>query len=1376
MTGPTRTSDSPPSRRETLRQLAWRLETPVGLAVMFGLAFLLRILVAPHLGFHGDLRLFQGWAARLAEVGPGDFYVEGQFADYPPGYLYVLWLTGEISAAPGYLLLKLPALVADLGIAWIAGTYAARLASESLKERWPVRALVAAAVLFNPAVLALGAVWGQVDSVPAMVVLLALLLLFTGSQTFRYELAAFLLLSLAVVMKPQTGFVFPVMFYALCRRYLYRRPASQRLDGALAIALIGVLSLGLWAMSGLAFGLGPVELVRFYQDSANVYPVTSANAFNLWGGIAFWRNDTAGDDALTVAGIPALRVGMLLLVAVVAGVLWWVHRALNRGALEARVLTVAAAITSLAAYVLLTRMHERYMFISIACLAPLIIARPLRLAYAALSALFVLNLWYPYAFFNAQWNVEDLRVQPLFDWLFGGFATDTWQKRLWSFAVVAVAVAATHTGFRWAVRSRARPVDRPPPQPEAPTRRRPEPPPAAPPVEPEPKPASRGAALGPLTLVAIACLFSLVVLRGETRPASNLNDSSFHLQMVRWAEGQIDAGRVPFDGWYPYLSLGSSFFHHYQSLPETLTAYTARLTGADGDSTYLWFLYLLLALWPIAVYAGARLLDWGRWAAASAAAVSPLVVSASGYGYEHGSYTWQGYGVYSQLWAMWLLPIAWGLTWRAVVHGRWYAAAAAALALTIACHFITGYLAVLTVAVWVVVLGAGLRRRAGRAALVVGGSLLVASWVLVPLIADTKWTTRSEYYQGSFFNDSYGARKVLGWLLTGRLFDDGRFPVITLLLFAGLVVCASRVRDDMRARGLLGAFALSMLLFFGRPTLGPLLDLLPGMGDVQIHRFVMGVHLAGILIAGVGLAWLVQLVVDLARRYVRAEQAVMAGAAAGVALAVVVLAPAWSERGPYDRDGDLLITGQRAADAGEGRELDELVEIAKSRGGGRIYAGLRANWGQEYRVGSVPVYAWLANRDADAIGFTFRTIASLSNDVEAAFDEASPAQYEMFDVRYLLLPADRQPPVPARLIASRGRHRLYEVETSGYFQVVDRAPAVEADRTNLQIATRAFRDSDLASRGVYPGIAFAGGDAPEPTFSGDEPPPGSAGRVVAQRAELESGVFTATVEAARPAVALLKATYDPRWTATVDGAEVEPTMMAPSLVGVDVPAGRHDVRFRYEPYGQYPLLIAVGVLTLLGLALYPRQARRSGAMSLWARNRRFGIGALVAGALVVVLVIWFAVLVGTDASSSQAPTTTATAGTADELRRLVARDHWVFWVGPRKGYSYELSRMSDGSAEVRYLPPAGQAGEGLSVATFPFLNPHSSLQIISSRSGNRRLAVPGSGVGVHATSDSRNVYVAYPGVDFQVRVFHPTPGSAARLATSGKVTPVNVSR
>ena len=1197
------------SRLGALGRFVWRLETPVGLGAMFAVAFLVRVVIAPHAGFYGDLRLFQIWAARLHEVGTHRFYVEGQFADYPPGYLYVLWLTSKISATPGYLLLKLPALLADLGLAWIAGTFAARLAPAALKKRWPVRALVAGAVLFNPAVIALSAVWGQVDAVPAMFVLWSLLLLFTGPRALRHEIAAFLLFAVAIAMKPQSGFVLPVMLYALYRRYLHRRPLSEVIDGALGISMMGVLALGVWAVSGLPFGLGPVSLLRFYSHSASVYPFTSANAFNLWGAIGFWRHDSAGDHVMTVAGISALRFGTLLFLAAAAVVLWRAHRAIERGAHEARVLSVAAATVALLAYVLLTRMHERYMFLSLATLAPLVFLRPLRLAYAGLSCLFVLNLWYPYAYFNAQWKVQDFHYNPWFNWLIGGFATDTWQKKVWSLAVTVIAIVVAWRGVRWLNRGEGEPEPAPADIPGAAETQ-----PAGvsrpaglasswawaleqigqlrkvPLAEEVPRDEPRNAASrwGPIALVGLTCLLCLVILRGETSPAPNLNDSAFHLQMVRWADGQIREGRVPLDGWYPYLSLGSSQFHHYQSLPHTLTAYAARATSAGDQTTYLWILYLLVALWPIAVYWGARLLGWSRWTAAAAAAVSPMIVSASGYGYEHGSYSWQGYGVYSQLWAMWLLPVAWGLTWRAVTRGKYYAAAALALALTIACHFITGYLAILTVGVWVLVLGSGFLRRVGRAALVALGSLLVASWVLVPLVGDTKWTTQSEYYKGSIFNDSYGARKVLGWLFTGKLFDAGRFPIVTVLFFVGVLICLVQARRDIRARALLGAFTLSLLLFFGRPTLGPLLDLLPGFRDVQVHRFVVGVHLAGILIAGVGLGGLIHAALAVAGRLVPERRGLIAGTAA-VALAVGVLAPAWTERASYDRYGAEVISAQRTEDATDGRDLDRLVAIVKARGDGRAYAGLRGNWGAQYKVGSVPVHAWLADRQVDTIGFTFRTIASLSTDVEAAFDETNPAQYQMFNIRYLILPSDRQPAVPAKVVASSGRHRLWEVPTTGYLQVVDRATAVTADRTDLEQATRDFRQSHLASQEIYPGVAFAGAPPPPSTFAGATPPTGPPGAVVAQTATLQDGVFSATVEANRPAVVLLKASYDPRWTVTVDGLPDKTAMMAPSLVGVEVPAGRHVVRFRYAPYGDYPILLTIGALAILALAIFARR-------------------------------------------------------------------------------------------------------------------------------------------------------------------------------------------
>lgn len=708
----------------------------------------------------------------------------------------------------------------------------------------------------------------------------------------------------------------------------------------------------------------------------------------------------------------------------------------------------------------------------------------------------------------------------------------------------------------------------------------------------------------PHALVGLSTLFGLIALRGETRFAQPLNDSSFHMQMVRWAGGQIHHGRVPLDGWYPWLSLGSSFFHHYQSLPDTLTAYAAAVTGAADRTAYLWLLYLLLATWPVSVYAGSRLLGWGRWTAAGSAAVASLLVSTPGYGFEWGSYIWSGIGLYGQLWGMWLLPLAWGLTWRTVKDGRRYAAAAIAVALTIACHFIAGYLALLTIGVWVIALGAGrVLPRIARAAVVAGGAMLIALWVLVPLIGGTTWTNNSEYFRGTVFDDSYGTHQVLSWLVRGKLFDHGRFPVISLLFAAGLGVCLWKARRDARARGLLGVFVLSLILFCGRHSLGPVLSWLPGSADVQFQRFEMGVDLAAILIAGVGIGAGVHALRRLWEQRLPGRYAVLAGAAA-VALLVGLLEPAWSERYDYARASAGYIDAQQTYDSTYGAAVGSLIARVKSLGGGRVYAGMPSNWGKQYTIGYVPMYTWLADHNVDQVGFTFRTINSLSTDIEARFDETNLAQYEMLGIRYLLLPVGHPPPVPATLIASAGGSRLYRVATTGYFQVVDRSAAITANRTDVEQASLTWRSSDLALQDVYPGVAFAGGSAPAPTFAGAVPPRGKPGVVLSSTENLSGGVFSASVAMRRTGVVLLKASYDPSWTATVDGEAVKPVMMAPSLVGVKVGPGRHVVRFRYAPYGAYPALLAIGLLSVLALAILPRRSAIVPRLGLRARGGR----------------------------------------------------------------------------------------------------------------------------------------------------------------------------
>jgi hypothetical protein len=539
--------------------------------------------------------------------------------------------------------------------------------------------------------------------------------------------------------------------------------------------------------------------------------------------------------------------------------------------------------------------------------------------------------------------------------------------------------------------------------------------------------------------------------------------------------------------------------------------------------------------------------------------------------------------MWTQLWGMWLLPLSWALTWRAVAQRRSISLAAFALSLTVAFHFMTGYLAFLSVGVIVIVGLKDFAQRLLRGVLVIVAALAVSAWVVVPVLIDSTWIIKDEFLASiPFYHDSYGATRVLGWLWAGELYDGLRFPIVTILVGVGAIVCIARWRLDERARVPLALLALSMLLFFGRPTLGPILDLLPGSEELFLHRYIIGVHMAGILLAGIGAASLGRFAFHLVTT--RAAVRLKPGAviAAFMAVVVVLLWPAWRERASYAAQGDTWIREQRVQDATDGEAIASLVRIGDAIGPGRFYSGLIGNWGSSYEMGQVPIYRIYAPLGVDSIGNTLRT-ASLSSSVEPRFDETNAGHYDMFNVRYLIMPAGQQPAVPAREVARRGRNVLWSVATHGYLQFVDIVgPMIVADRADIGPKMEPFMNSDLPARGLYRPVSYAGSSAASITADPVTVPQASPGTVSLETVDFQDGHVQATVNAARSGALILKASFDPRWRVTVDGVEVLPQMFAPSFVGRQLAPGIHEVTFTYAPFPRYDLLLALAVLTVLG--------------------------------------------------------------------------------------------------------------------------------------------------------------------------------------------------
>ena len=102
---------------------------------------------------------------------------------------------------------------------------------------------------------------------------------------------------------------------------------------------------------------------------------------------------------------------------------------------------------------------------------------------------------------------------------------------------------------------------------------------------------------------------------------------------------------------------------------------------------------------------------------------------------------------------------------------------------------------------------------------------------------------------------------------------------------------------------------------------------------------------------------------------------------------------------------------------------------------------------------------------------------------------------------------------------------------------------------------------------------------------------------------LQRGLAAASVRMSRPGVVVLSASFDPGWTATVDGRSQRTEIVAPALIATTVHAGAHRIVFHYRGWGNYPLLFALGAAALLGLVFTDiRRAQSAGADRRGARG------------------------------------------------------------------------------------------------------------------------------------------------------------------------------
>lgn len=367
------------------------------------LAFAVRIILSFLPAFEYDQNAFRFWSNRLAEIGPAQFYSKQVFTNNPVGFLYILWIIGSIKTyllshslffqnnQQFDLLLKLPANIADLA--------SAVLIYLTIKMKFSERLALLGFTLyaFNPATISESAIFGQYNGIAVFFLLLSTYSILVKKAPGLSSCFA----AIALTFKPQTIAFIPLLGLLLI---LKTKPLVW-------LRCFFIFLVTLFLIYFPFFPTNPfLGLLYVNQNSADLYNCTSCFAFNFWGIFGNWQNDLQ-----TFITIPYVYWGIIFLFVILILILFLKPFRLK---FEPPYFYLTAAITMMAFFILLTRVHERYLFLFFPFMllaATMLRSKILIIFYCFMSGLYVLNVYIPYAYYNNHLQITNLPVNYLID-------------------------------------------------------------------------------------------------------------------------------------------------------------------------------------------------------------------------------------------------------------------------------------------------------------------------------------------------------------------------------------------------------------------------------------------------------------------------------------------------------------------------------------------------------------------------------------------------------------------------------------------------------------------------------------------------------------------------------------------------------------------------------------------------------------------------------------------------------------------------------------------------------------------------------------------------------------------------------------------------
>ena len=681
-------------------------------------------------------------------------------------------------------------------------------------------------------------------------------------------------------------------------------------------------------------------------------------------------------------------------------------------------------------------------------------------------------------------------------------------------------------------------------------------------------------------------------------------DNSSHLAEIIRVAALLREGR--FDSfWFSQSNLGYPLFTGYNILPYLFMGTLVALTQTFWQPMHVYntSIIMLHALAPLCWYGCGRWLRLPRLTSVCFALMPVFMVEYTSFGLH--AVTTMGMGLYTQLWALSLFPFVLVCYYRFLVLEKRGGMLTTILSHSLLCsvHNLLGFFAGLGGLLFLL-----LRRRCWRKYLVSQAViLLLFSYWIVAWFIYHPYLVKIVIINHPMYSDGF-INSVM-YLIGGEFFDSTRsFPTLTLLLAVGALVI-------FRSQTVLQAWAVYFFIFGffmmlyapGDSLLG---RVLPFFQEIPYRRYTAIMQMGGALIIAWGASYLllrgsalIAAALNIASRVVLRD----------IVIIITVLLLIHHIMASKSTFSTFNITDS----------FNGAANFLRNEKHARFLVHSRFGTNSHFFRNLLPLLADRSQLTTYARGIR----DSISSYYTTVFDFA-PLSYQLFNVRYLV--TNRVIPMQMHYgFYVRARFDDILIYTTdddyGYFDVVQSNFAVtsftsEAAVEYLRRRTNSFYVHGILPRLMHtppadmPFVAFENGEARHYLRAGDAPVDAEQfdaqvlKRAFAREVAIEETVtdneYRAKLDLDAPAQLLLKASYHPGWQATLHGKPIEVYAVAPNLMAVSLPAGKHEVVYAYRNALLPSILFLLCAVTWLVLLVVRLSRRPTASRLLWWSNAR----------------------------------------------------------------------------------------------------------------------------------------------------------------------------